>query len=46
MANELLTEGVPKIENNPNKILLNEILKLDNLDNVKIRFNIAILNHL
>jgi len=28
------------MENNPNKILLNEILKLDNLDNVKIRFNL------
>jgi hypothetical protein len=28
------------MKNNTNKILLNEILKLDNLDNVKIRFNL------
>ncbi len=28
------------MKNNMNKILLNEILKLDNLDNVKIRFNL------
>lgn len=28
------------MKNNTSKILLNEILKLDNLDNVKIRFNL------
>jgi len=28
------------MKNNTNEILLNEILKLDNLDNVKIRFNL------
>lgn len=28
------------MKNNTNKILLNDILKLDNLDNVKIRFNL------
>ena len=28
------------MKNNANKILLNDILKLDNLDNVKIRFNL------